>query len=68
MFFDDESAEVVISSLRLGEEQDRYFNIICTYFQFNVEDILPSMFCSVTLSSGATYVSSLVENMGKGFP
>jgi hypothetical protein len=23
MFFDDESAEVVISSLRLGEEQDR---------------------------------------------
>lgn len=26
VFFDDESAEVVISSLRLGEEHDRYSN------------------------------------------
>lgn len=34
MFFDDESAEVVISSLQLGEEQDRYFEhyFICLLF------------------------------------
>lgn len=25
VYFDDESAEVVISSLRLGDEHDRYF-------------------------------------------
>lgn len=46
MFFDDESAEVVISSLRLGEEQDRYFEHIFTYrcFELTVQDILHSMF------------------------
>lgn len=30
VYFDDESAEVVISSLRLGDEQDRYFGGPCT--------------------------------------
>lgn len=29
VYFDDESAEVVISSLRLGDEQDRYFEGPC---------------------------------------
>jgi hypothetical protein len=29
VYFDDESAEVVISSLRLGDEQDRF---VCFFF------------------------------------
>lgn len=28
VYFDDESAEVVISSLRLGDDQDRYYLIV----------------------------------------
>jgi hypothetical protein len=29
VYFDDESAEVVISSLRLGDEQDRFVCFFC---------------------------------------
>jgi hypothetical protein len=34
VYFDDESAEVVISSLRLGDEQDRFILFYCALTTF----------------------------------
>ena len=53
MFFDDESAEVVISSLRLGEEQDRCVEpVFFFFFSFPLFIGGGCMFCSECDSHG----------------